>query len=289
MQSTFPFLLLPPEIRTHIYRLSLVDHDPFAIEMFTTSINGSSRSEPLHAASLSDIVRGDQEVHLSHFKDIFNIPSESKTSLLLACRTVYQEAIRVLYSSTYFQFWTPLMALRHPDRSCDALICFEERLSERNRTYIQRIEIECPKIERREDGRSGFMGKERDVLEVLKRFPALRYLKLNLNQDILSCDIPLLSRIQLTIPSTCHVDIEFGKIDSYDSSGLLNYRSVRISDQAIRQMTNSWGWKNAGHREVVGKDHEFSDEGRWVQWLEQSRLHGERAKAKQLENGEEWD
>lgn len=54
-------------------------------------------------------------------------------------------------------------------------------------------------------------------------------------------------------------------------------------------MTNSWGGKHAGYREVVGKDHEFSDESRWVQWLEQSRLHGERAKAKQLRNDDEWD
>ncbi|KAI4224963.1 MAG: hypothetical protein L6R36_004278 [Xanthoria steineri] len=214
-------------------------------------------------------------MHLSHSRDVFDLPFEMNMSLLLACRTIYQEASSVLYSSTSFQFSTPWSTAKERNRCYDTLMCFGARLSEPNRASTQKIEMDFPEIEPRRaaDGRRDFLAKARDGLKTLKTFPALRSLKLHLSQDILSWDILLLNRIQLTLPSTCQVLVEFGEIKSYRLHCSFEYRSVRISDEAIWQMTEFLGWKVYGNREVVGEGHEFSDASRWVKCLEQSRLH----------------
>lgn len=120
MQSAFPILLLPSEIRTQIFHFSLVDPSPVLIAISTIPSKGSSSSEPL---------RVQQEVHLSHSRDVFDLPFEINTSLLLACRTIHQEASAVLYSSTSFQFSTPWSTANERNRCYDTLMCFGARLS----------------------------------------------------------------------------------------------------------------------------------------------------------------
>ncbi len=120
------------------------------------------------------------------------------------------------------------------------------------------------------------MGTSLSGFMMLPIFSHLRLLKFNLEVDIMARDIPLLASIQHCVSSTPQIQIEVGEIDSFDSSGYFLFRKVRISDKAFDQM-KYWGWELRGEWESVGESHEFNDEGRWIEWLERSRLNAEAA------------
>lgn len=50
-------------------------------------------------------------------------------------------------------------------------------------------------------------------------------------------------------------------------------RWVRISEKAMRCVSDDWGWEltGTGKWEVVGEGHEFEDEVLWIQCLDLSR------------------
>ncbi|KAL8993008.1 MAG: hypothetical protein Q9169_006667 [Polycauliona sp. 2 TL-2023] len=271
MHSLFPFLLLPLEIRTQIYQLTLVDIEPIEIEIDDV---------PLKVIPNCSAVVEAREITLSHGRDVmFDIGLNINISLLLVCRTAYEEAMPIIYGSNHFHFLIPWGRRSYSDEhaGCNTFMCFAARLGEQARSCIRTIGIEFPEVQRGEKG-SEIKTKGEDELRVLQGFPALRNLKFHLDHVILSCDVRVLRQIHAAIPTTCRVHIQF---KSGVADGRIEFRALRICDLAIKQMTEIWNWMLTGPREVVGEGHEFADERKWISWLEQRRINEEQAEAKQ--------
>ncbi|KAL8862817.1 MAG: hypothetical protein Q9178_000759 [Gyalolechia marmorata] len=285
--SSFPFLRLPLEIRIKIYRLCLIERPFIEIDLNSPSPSQSSRHFSLEPRNIASFLHPedvkDEEIRLKSTRGLHDhTPLDINANILLTCRTNYTEAIPILYGHNTFVFPTAPSSTSasygiRGYKCWSVLLYFARRLTPLSRQSIQKIEIDFPIVEWEDgDGSSRIIGTSLSGFMMLPTFSNLRLLKVDLEEDIMARDIPLLASIQHCVPSTPQIQIAVGEIDSFDSSGDFDFRKVRISDEAFDQMKNR-GWELRGKWESVGEGHEFHDEDRWIEWLQRSRLNAEAA------------
>lgn len=101
---TFPILLLPTEIRYEIYKLCLLYPDPNEIFSLPHTPLPSAQSQSEVSQSPSPDIENKEYEFLISSKMLSGDHFDTNTNLLRTRRSVYSEAIPIIYGSNTFEF-----------------------------------------------------------------------------------------------------------------------------------------------------------------------------------------
>lgn len=182
MRSSFPFLDLPLEIRSMVYKACLIPSEDIIIQV-DQKIQRRRRCR-----AWEDRYVNEENVRLEGSwgpqSQVFN------ANILSTSRAVYREAANILYSSNTFRFLD--------DEGWKDFSHFEKRLTEVSRNSIRRLAFSLPLIYRCNDviDYSEHLGPMWGLLPRLDALPALEQLDLQLSNDIEFMELEALQKIE---------------------------------------------------------------------------------------------
>lgn len=262
----FPFRRLPAEIRREIYKICLVDVDDIVIQF------DDQRTFESKGYKKTGFVHLKRRVATIERRASFtrNLLPYLNLNILLTDRTMYKEAAPVLYGLNQFQFYGY--------DKWESLFHFSHCLSSFSKTSLQILVFDFPPIERSSAETSKFHKSAEWDLSVLRGFPNLRTVRLNLSEDLLSRDLDLLRDFHQRLGQS---KVVFDVVNLYEPKDQLYENTVRISSDVLEQFSK-WGWKVAGDATMVGKDHRFNDEKVWLDWLGKESRRAQILRAAQI-------
>jgi hypothetical protein len=235
-QKRFRFLDLPLEIRSMIYGHCLTSPTDITIQIHSS--NGIK-------AILRENVEGCDD--LVELRSYHNSPGSFNAGIIRVSRSLYQEAAPILYARNTFKFEVNAGANYSLSKDIydglDAFRFFQHRLTAMSRENVRVLDLKLPAFKRFTCGaryESLLRIPDEQLFATIGAFPRLGTVHLRLYEDVLRCDLSVLSKINDRLGNV-NVILHSEQARSWNRRGVWD-RRFRMSADIVAHI-RQWRWE----------------------------------------------